>query len=129
MKTNKELKMNGMARQGDVLIINEKGSRLRAETKERLFGRQTGQSFDFKKENRLPLAYGEVSGHAHAIYTEGSAELLVSNDVQETLKHLNVTGQATLQHEEHESICIQEGKNAVLIQNQYQMQKIQRAAD
>jgi hypothetical protein len=125
----KTLKMKGMARQGDVLIINEKVNALRPDTKQRLFANRAGAKFDFKKENRIPLAYGEVSGHAHAIYTAGVAEMYVSSDVQETLKHLEVTGEAVLRHEEHEAICIQEGKNAVLIQNQYQQAKIQRAAD
>jgi hypothetical protein len=126
----KQKKMKTMARQGDVLIINSKYSKLSKATQKRLFGNITGKEFDFKKENRLPLAYGEVSGHAHAIYTtEGNTQLLVSSDVQETLKHLQVEGSAVLQHEEHEAIKLAEGMNATLIQNEYQMQKIRRVAD
>jgi len=122
-------KMKMMARQGDVLIINERANSLRESTRKRLFGATNKQEFSFKTEKCLPLAYGEVSGHKHAIYDKNQAQLLVSSDVQETLKHLNVTGNAVLQHEEHDAIQIAEKMNAVLIQNEYQQTKIRRSMD
>lgn len=122
-------KMQQMARQGDVLFINKDNKNLRESTHKRLFGTKAGNPFDFNKEGRLPMAYGEVSGHCHGIYTEGTAQLLVSSDIQETQKHLTVTGEAVVQHEEHDAIRIAEGENAVLIQNEFRLEKIQRTVD
>ena len=122
-------KMKMMARQGDVLIINERASSLRDSTRQRLFGNIKGKEYAFKNEKCLPLAYGEVSGHKHAIYDKDQAKLLYSSDIQETIKHLEVTGNATLQHEEHDAIQLRDKMNAVLIQNEHQMTKIRRVAD
>jgi len=123
----KQMKYQG--RQGDTLTIHSSCPSLRAETRARLFGALKYKEIQFTEEGRIPLAYGEVSGHAHAIYEEGVAQLLVSNDVQETVKHLNITGAAILQHEEHEAIGLKEGQNVTLIQNEYKLKKIQRVAD
>jgi len=122
-------KMKTMARQGDVLVISAKHSSLRPDTKKRLFGIKLDKEVDFKTENRVPLAYGEVSGHAHAIREEGTAILKYSTSVQDTVKTLSVLKSTELQHEEHEAIMIPKGDNAVIIQSEWRLQKIQRTAD
>lgn len=122
-------KMQTMARQGDVLFVSENHKSLSPETRKRLFGNITGKKFDFKKEGRLPMAYGEVSGHCHGIYEKGVAELLVNQDVQETIKHLKVTGVATVRHEEHDTIELAKGSTAVLIQNEWRLNKVRRVMD
>lgn len=122
-------KMKTMGRQGDVLLCNKAHSKLRKETKQRLFGNKKDTKWEFQKENRVPLAYGEVSGHAHAFYDDTAVELWYSNDVQETVKHLDVKKDAIVSHEEHEAIQVPVGDTAVLIQNEYIMGDIRRIAD
>lgn len=125
----KQNKMVQMARQGDVLIIKSDCKSLRKETKKRLINSKKDKTWEFKKENRSPLAYGEVSGHAHAIYESEDVQLNYSEDIQETVKHLDVKKEVQLKHEEHDTVIIPEGKSVVLIQNEYQMGEIRRVLD
>lgn len=120
-------KMRGQARQGDVLFINEMDKNISEATRERLFNIKKKQAVNFKKENRLPFAYGEVSGHAHVTRDE-DAQLFISSDIMETVKHLEATTKTDVTHEEHEAFTIEEGKNAVLIQTEWK-HKIQRVQD
>src|SRR6185503_9087537 len=99
MKQNKTKVMVTQARQGDVFVINEKDKNLRLETRQRLFDIKLAKKLG-EKERTIPLAFGEVSGHAHQIMDRSVGELSFSKDVQETLKHLEVKGNATLTHEE-----------------------------
>ena len=122
-------KMKEMGRQGDTLTVSINCSKLRPETKKRLFGTKLDNKVNFNAEKRLPFAYGEVSGHAHAIYEDNSAELRYSNDVQETLKQLSVTKSVSLQHEEHEAIEIPVGEYAILGQHEYIKGEIKRSLD
>jgi hypothetical protein len=122
-------KMKQMARQGDVLIIRKGCTTLKADTAARLFNTTSPKVFDYKQEKRLPLAYGEVSGHAHALHEVDKAELTYSNDIQETLKHLKVKEETAVTHQEHAGISIPVGDNAVLIQNEYILGEIRRTMD
>jgi hypothetical protein len=99
-----------MFRQGDVLIrkIGDTIAPVESEYKRhaKLMERDNG---------RVVLAYGEVTGHAHAIhdpgviaYSLGNGNLLL--DVPET---------ATLQHEEHDSIQLDAGQYEVIRQREY----------
>ena len=129
--------INGMIRQGDVLIINKNCMSLRKATRERLFGNITGKPFDFNKEGRLPLAYGEASDHCHEVSDQNAELLVTSNDVQETLKHLRATKDTVARHEEHSALQVpskamditMDDLNAVLIQCQWKLNEVQRAAD
>lgn len=122
--------MKQMARQGDVLIISQNAKSLTEETKKRLFGSAKGKKWNFKTEGRAPLAYGEVSGHAHAIHDESAVqELTYSKDIQETTKQLKLSKEATVSHEEHGSVCIPKGEHAVVIQSEYRMGDIRRVID
>lgn len=64
-------------------------------------------------DGRLILAYGEVSGHAHAV--EGNAELFEMNGK----RYLNVTEAATLVHEEHGTISLPVGGYEVIRQRTF----------
>lgn len=59
-------------------------------------------------DDRLILAYGEVSGHAHAV--NGNAELFEMNG----RRYLNVKEPATLIHEEHGTIDLPVGGYQVI---------------
>lgn len=124
-------KMNTMARQGDVLLVNEKHLNLRPETRKRFFNIKYQNKVDFQKENRIPLAYGEVTGHAHAIYNKEGVDLLYNKDIAETQKMLEIQEgtNSTLQHEEHEAIELVEGRTVVLGQFEWRLEKIVKSYD
>lgn len=75
---------------------------------------------------RAVLAYGEVTGHAHAL--EGAlAELFEDRDG--TL-YLRVTGAgAGVEHEEHARIALAPGEYRITHQREYTPTEIRRVAD
>ncbi len=79
--------------------------------------------------NRVVLAYGEVTGHAHAIYTPEKVQLFTSNDINETKQFLNVLEDAEIKHEEHSTISLPVGTYEVRIQNEYSMGEMRRTLD
>lgn len=88
--------MSMMVRQGDVLLTPSTIP-------------EDAQSVPLD-EGRLILAYGEESGHAHAV--KGEAELFEMNG----RRYLNVTEDATLVHEEHGTINLPVGGYQVVRQ-------------
>lgn len=79
------------------------------------------------ESDRLVLAYGEVTGHAHAIST-------VDFDVEayelNGKTYLRVQGEpAELKHEEHAHIQIPVGDYEVIIQREYTPEVISRVID
>ncbi len=74
-----------------------------------------------EKQKRVVLAYGEVSGHAHAFYGEDTVEL-VGNQ-------LTVKKSDRLLHEEHSAHVIEPGLGEVTIQREYIAGEIKRVAD
>ena len=95
-----------MFRQGDVLI-----RKVRTDAQ---FIANTRKPVE-RDNGRVVLAYGEVTGHAHAIHDPGVIAYSLSNgnlllDVPET---------ATLQHEEHDSIHLDAGQYEVIRQREY----------
>jgi hypothetical protein len=67
-----------------------------------------------RDRGRVVLAYGEVTGHAHAL-EEPDAELLVL----EERRFLRVPSGAELRHEEHSTIEVVPGLYEVVIQREY----------
>lgn len=96
-----------IARQGDVLIIAT--DRIPAQT--RPVARDHG---------RIVLAYGEVTGHAHAI-TDPAATLLELPDTEISTRFLQVLadGGVDLHHEEHATITLPPGTYEVRRQREY----------
>lgn len=88
-------------RQGDVLIVAVDDIPADA----RLVDRDRG---------RVMLAYGEVTGHAHAIHTP-DAKLLERPGA----RYLRLDSPAELQHEEHATIELPAGEFRVVIQREY----------
>jgi hypothetical protein len=78
-------------------------------------------------KHRVVLAYGEVTGHAHAFYTSEKVQL--STDIEETKTYLKVLEDAELKHEEHATIVVPIGDYEVIQQSEYQMGEIRRVAD
>lgn len=123
-----------MFRQGDVAIIRVGDLPANPEARKRDHG-------------RVVLAYGEVTGHAHAITdkavvqydapnaTEAARQLLASVGLTvEISEHnqpsfLDVPDGATIEHEEHAAIALDPGKYVVLRQREYAPEALRSVAD
>lgn len=99
-------------RQGDVLLI-------KAEQMPNGAIRQGNSS-----NERIVLAYGEETGHAHAIYDAG-AELFAANDE----RYLMITDPVDLKHETHGPIHLDAGIYKVIDQYEYTPKEIRRVID
>lgn len=73
---------------------------------------------------RIVLAYGEVTGHAHAIVDE-AAELVVTDTNERFLRIMNGSG-VELRHEEHATITLPPGNYRVVQQREYLAPEIVR---
>lgn len=92
-----------MIRQGDVLMIAVDAIPKDAVEQPR------------DESDRVVLAYGEVTGHAHALHEPGVAMLRAAN--QEVF--LRVLEPSTLVHEEHDRIAIPPGLYRVVRQREW----------
>lgn len=117
----KNMKTKKLFRQGDVLIIRDDAAKAGAP-----IARDAG---------RVVLAYGEVTGHAHAIHDQG-AELFAmaagSEEIERIVDRvLQVTGErvVSLRHEEHSTIELPPGVYRVRIQSEYAPEAIRNVAD
>ena len=99
-------------RQGDVLVVSvgsiPKGARKVA-----------------RDNGRVVLAYGEVTGHAHAIVEEHVTML----EVDKGIRYLDVQMEAFLRHEEHAPITLPPGAYKVTRQVEYTPEAIRNVAD
>jgi hypothetical protein len=94
-------------RQGDVLLIKI----------DRLPENVVPVSWEF----RIVLAYGEVTGHAHAISTQHASMFTRQGE-----RYLQVQPGAQLVHEEHSTIKLPEGFYKVVQQREYVPQSAPR---
>lgn len=79
-----------------------------------------------KQAGRLVLAYGEVTGHAHAIQDLGNVDVFVGAEGQ---LYLHVKEATALQHEEHGTILLPAGKYERVLQREYQPDEIRNVQD
>lgn len=77
-------------------------------------------------KGRIVLAYGEVTGHAHAIHDLEQCDVRVAADGRVYLKVKDSVG---LQHEEHGQIDVLPGNYEVIIQREYSPEEIRNVAD
>jgi hypothetical protein len=102
-----------MFRQGDVLIIPVKSIPRTATAVE--------------CDGNVVLAYGEVTGHAHAIKSERAA---LFSDPKLAAIFMRVTGDSVaLEHEEHGTITLPPGSYRIVRQKEYSPQEIRQVAD
>jgi len=81
-------------------------------------------------KGRTILAYGEVTGHAHALPQR--AKLFRMEDVGSgtgLVSWLDLDKPATLKHEEHAPIELPAGRYKVTIQREYSPEEIRAVAD
>lgn len=101
-----------MYRQGDVLLMPVKAIPGTAKNGERDNG-------------RIVLAYGEVTGHAHAI-SEESVQILE----HEGTRYIRVPDEgAKLRHEEHRAITLAPGDYRIVTQKEYTPKAIVNVLD
>jgi hypothetical protein len=103
-------------RQGDVLIVAEKHLPLEAARRVRREGWA------------LVLAYGEATGHSHAILDRG-AELYELEGVEDRFLRVLEEGGVTLTHQEHAPLVLPKGDYRVRTQREYSPEAIRRVAD
>jgi|688.fasta_scaffold00011_52 hypothetical protein len=94
------------ARHGDVFIFKLKKS---------------VQSNNFKKQDELILALGEVTGHSHRVKSKEQGDILLFEDDSKindsTL--FEIINESVLTHEEHEPITLSPGQYLSIIQTEY----------
>ena len=76
-------------------------------------------------KGRVILAYGEVTGHAHAIADTPKAKLWDAG----AERFLQVLEHTSLRHEEHAPIDLEPGIYQVIQQREYSPEEIRRVAD
>lgn len=69
-----------------------------------------------RDRGRVVLAYGEVTGHSHAIGERGAELLTVAGEAD---RWLRLRSTATLRHEEHAAITLPPGEYRVRIQREF----------
>jgi len=105
-QTRKDQLREAQYRQGDVLLI----------AVDAIPGRAVPVPRD---QGEIVLAYGEVTGHRHAI-AEPHAELLALPDQEIERRFLRIVGdKARLRHEEHDTITVPPGDYQVVRQREY----------
>ena len=78
-----------------------------------------------RDNGRVVLAYGEVTGHSHAI--DNAAARFVENEA--ALRFLELKESVQLRHEEHATIELKSGVYEVVIQREYEPSEIRNVAD
>lgn len=104
-----------MFRQGDVLIRKIKSLPKAAK--------------DVTPKDRVVLAYGEVTGHAHAIAPGEAREFSMTDAANATRRFLSVVREATVQHEEHAAIPLPPGVYEIVQQREHTPDAIRNVAD
>lgn len=104
-------------RQGDVLL--RRVDSIPAEAK-------PADKKDHAGHSRIVLAYGETTGHAHAIHDLDAVDVFVTG---EGVMYLQVKSEASLQHEEHGTIALPPGNYERTIQREYHPAEIRDVRD
>lgn len=82
-----------------------------------------------KNEGRIVLAYGEVTGHAHAIAEREATEYTMADAAGAVKRFLKVVSEATVRHEEHAPIELPAGFYEIVQQREYTPEEIRNVAD
>jgi hypothetical protein len=108
------VRRSGQFRQGDVLLIPVR--------RRRFVGIPVARD-----GGRVVLAYGEATGHAHAIIDRGAE--LFQTDLGERFLQVLATGGVSLTHEEHADIVLPRGLYEVVRQREYDQEEIRQVLD
>lgn len=107
-------------RQGDVLLVKVSG----------VFSKGVpADAKDVTPKDRIVLAYGEVTGHAHAVYPEtkdGKTVMPAKLWDAGAERFLQVLEKTALKHEEHTAVDLAPGVYKVVRQREYVAPDINR---
>lgn len=84
---------------------------------------------EVKTTDRIVLAYGEVTGHAHAIAPGEATEHSLADAAGIVRRFLKVVSEATVRHEEHAPIPLPAGVYEIVQQREYTPEAIRNVAD
>ena len=84
---------------------------------------------DVTPRDRIVLAYGEVTGHAHAIAPDEAREFSLADAAGVVRRFLQVVGEATVRHEEHAAIPLPAGVYEIIQQREYTPEAVRNVAD
>ena len=104
-----------MYRQGDVLIRSVKAIPSGAK--------------NVTPKDRIVLAYGEVTGHAHAIAPGEAIEFSLADAAGVVRRFLSVVKNAVVRHEEHAPVPLPTGFYEIVQQREYTPEEIRNVAD
>lgn len=82
-----------------------------------------------KNKDRIVLAYGEVTGHAHAIAEPQAKEYTMEQAEGAVRRFLEVASGADVKHEEHATIQLPPGFYEIIQQREYTPEAIRNVAD
>lgn len=77
-------------------------------------------------KERIVLAYGEVTGHAHAIHDLENVDVFIGANGE---MYLGVKRDVALEHEEHATITLPPGNYERVLQREYEPQGFRNVAD
>lgn len=77
-------------------------------------------------KGRIVLAYGEVTGHAHAI-VDPNAAFVINSETQQ--RYLECKAPVELKHEEHSKIELPAGNYEIVQQKEYTPMGLRNVAD
>lgn len=109
--------IKGQYRQGDVLMMD---------IDEKLLAADLGDEVP-KDQGKTVLAYGEVTGHSHAISVKSAAHFKAKSSALKT--YLRLVEPVSLRHEEHGEIPIKEKTKEISIQRQWTTERIKPVVD
>ncbi len=78
-----------------------------------------------RDKNRVILAYGEMTGHAHVVLSPATSLF----EDPEGERYLQVEEDTSLDHEEHSTLPLYSGIYKVSIQREYSPKEIKRVVD
>jgi hypothetical protein len=89
---------------------------------------------DRKKRDNATVAYGEVTGHSHALALEDrdAAEVIEIGDglfVHVSAEGIGIEGEVAFIHEEHGPVTLPPGNYEVVIQREYEPSGIRSVQD
>ncbi len=84
---------------------------------------------DVTPNDRIVLAHGEVTGHAHAIAPGEAREFSLADAAGVVRRFLNVVKSAVVRHEEHAAIPLPPGVYEIVQQREYTPEEIRNVAD
>lgn len=108
-------------RQGDVLLVKVSGIFTKGLPKD---------AKDITPKDRIVLAYGEVTGHAHAVYPDEKTKTIPAKLWDAGAERfLQVMEKTSLKHEEHTAVPLDPGVYRVVRQREYAPEAPRMVAD